>query len=85
MFRRVKKRHARPDDAPPFLRRQFESMFTIDGTPDFIIGRFRIEDEPVEVEDQRFNLPGHSRQLYLRGGVLYFSPSPLSGEAPSVE
>src|SRR5215213_1179268 len=50
--------------------RQFEPVFTVHGLPDLVLGRFRIQDEPIEVKNERFYPQDcsacHSRQLYLR-------------------
>ncbi len=66
MFGRVEVRDPiSTDDLPPFLVRQFKSMFMIDGLPHLIFGRFRIEDQPIEVEDKSFD---HSRQIIPERG-----------------
>ena len=61
MFRRVKVRESSAsNDFFPFIMRQFKSVFTINGLPYLIFGRFRIQNESVEVEDEGLDPQGCS-------------------------
>ena len=63
MLRRVEVREpVAADDLSPLLVREFESMFAIDGLPHLVFGRFRIQDQPIEVKYESLD-PCHSRQI----------------------
>src|ERR1041384_49491 len=56
------------DDFCPLVVREFKPVLMIDILPHLILGRFRIEDQPVEIKNQSFD---HSRQIIPECYTLY--------------